>query len=270
MPNSDCDGASILDFGCGPGHDLVGFGVWSKPSRLAGVDVSRASLAEASSRISLHTIAAELHHVDVQQRPLPFANSSFDLVHCSGVLHHMADPASALEEFRRVLKPGGQCRIMVYNRQSIWYHLYVPYVLQIEEGKFPGLTLDEAFQRSTDGPDCPIRGPIRAKNSSPWSNLSGSNCHGGVAVSAWEMVQLPKRHLALLDKRLPRESREFLVGLCLMTAVCPPTMGTTLALTGVMALRRFNLTSSLPSTARWGRLSSNGASAAIRTKRRRK
>ena len=191
------------------------FGVWSKPSRLAGVDVSRASLAEASSRISLHTIAAELHHVDVQQRPLPFANSSFDLVHCSGVLHHMADPASALEEFRRVLKPGGQCRIMVYNRQSIWYHLYVPYVLQIEEGKFPGLTLDEAFQRSTDGPDCPIsRAYSREKFQSLVEPFGFKLVTCGVAVSAWEMVQLPKRHLALLDKRLPRESREFLVGLC--------------------------------------------------------
>src|SRR5687768_14872252 len=34
MPMSGFDGRIILDFGCGPGHDLVGFGTYSKPARL--------------------------------------------------------------------------------------------------------------------------------------------------------------------------------------------------------------------------------------------
>jgi|GEM_PF-6486271 len=47
MPTSVEDNLSILDFGCGPGNDLVGFGVMSKPCRLVGVDVSASSLTEA-------------------------------------------------------------------------------------------------------------------------------------------------------------------------------------------------------------------------------
>ena len=40
MPVSGYDGKVVLDYGCGPGHDLVGFGSFSKPSRLIGIDVS--------------------------------------------------------------------------------------------------------------------------------------------------------------------------------------------------------------------------------------
>ena len=61
-----------------------------------------------------------------------------------------------LAEFRRVLKPGGRATIMVYNRPSIWYHLYTAYEKMVVEDAFPGLTVDEAFTRNTDGPECPI------------------------------------------------------------------------------------------------------------------
>ena len=49
MPVTGKDGRVILDYGCGPGHDLVGFGLRSKPTRLIGMDVSTSSLAEADS-----------------------------------------------------------------------------------------------------------------------------------------------------------------------------------------------------------------------------
>ncbi len=40
MPVDGQDGKIVLDYGCGPGNDLIGFGIHSKPSRLIGVDVS--------------------------------------------------------------------------------------------------------------------------------------------------------------------------------------------------------------------------------------
>ena len=54
MPVSGYCNKAVLDFGCGPGHDLVGFGVYSKPSRLVGADLSSSSLAEANVRLKLH------------------------------------------------------------------------------------------------------------------------------------------------------------------------------------------------------------------------
>jgi hypothetical protein len=45
---------------------------------------------------------------------------------------------------------------MVYNRQSLWYHLYTAFQRQIVDGAYADLSIDEAFQRNTDGEDCPI------------------------------------------------------------------------------------------------------------------
>lgn len=50
---------------------------------------------------------------------LPFADNSFDLVYSWGVLHHTPDTPHAIREVRRVLRPGGRSRIMIYHRRSI-------------------------------------------------------------------------------------------------------------------------------------------------------
>jgi hypothetical protein len=103
---------------------------------------------------------------------------------------------------------------MVYNRQSLWYHLYVPYVLQIEEGKSPGLGLDDAFRASTDGPDCPISRAYRRDDFQALvEKFSFELVSYQAAVAAWEMVQLPKRHYAMLHLGVPRECRDFLYDL---------------------------------------------------------
>src|SRR5437762_4766557 len=39
MPVDGQEGKTVLDFGCGPGHDLVGFATRSRPARLIGIDV---------------------------------------------------------------------------------------------------------------------------------------------------------------------------------------------------------------------------------------
>jgi SAM-dependent methyltransferase len=83
-------------------------------------------------------------------------DDSVDLVFCEGVLHHTSHPGGLLREFGRILRPGARAAIMVYNRQSLWYHLYTAYQRQVLEGAYAGMSLDEAFQRNTDGEDCPI------------------------------------------------------------------------------------------------------------------
>ncbi len=214
MPTTGANGLTVLDFGCGPGHDLVGFGAYSNPSRLIAVDVSTTSLAEANSRLKLHDIPIDFHQVDVQKKSLPIPEGSVDLIHSSGVLHHMLDPGKALSEFRRVLKPGGVARIMVYNRQSIWYHLYVPYVLQIEQNRFSKLPRDVAFQKSTDGPGCPVSRAYQKEAFQEEVESYGFTLTSyGAAVSAMEMLYLEKRHTALMDRKLSPESQEFLADL---------------------------------------------------------
>jgi ubiquinone/menaquinone biosynthesis C-methylase UbiE len=214
MPVAGADGLTVLDFGCGPGYDLVGFASQSRPQRLIGIDVSQSSLAEAKSRLELHGAKPELHHHDVLRAPLPLPNASVDLVHSSGVLHHMPTIEPALKELRRILKPGGRAQFMVYHTDSLWLHLYVAYERQLMRRIDRNLNLLEAFQKSTDGPDCPIS---RCYTQHAFVKLVSA--YGfeferfGVAVSAWEMSLLHKRYAAIMDRRLPQESREFLAEL---------------------------------------------------------
>lgn len=214
MPVNGADGLSVLDFGCGPGHDLVGFGVFSKPARLIGCDVSANSLSEAAERLSLHSINAEILHQDVHVAPLPLDTQCLDLIHSSGVLHHMRQPHLAFAEFRRILKPGGRLQIMVYNYSSLWMHLYVAYQRQIVEGLHQGLDLRAAFAASTDGPDCPISRAYTPDEFVALAKAEGFRCESfGAAIAVWEMSLLPKRFDALMNERLPSESRKFLSSL---------------------------------------------------------
>lgn len=214
LPVAGKDGMAILDFGCGPGHDLIGFAHQSRPSRLVGVDISKTSLAEAEQRLRLHQAPAELVHVEYGTYDLPFAAASFDYIHCSGVLMCIEDPPRLLREFARLLRPQGELRLMVYNYDSIWLHLYVAYVVQIENGLYSDLPTRVAFTRTTDGEDCPVNAVWRPEEMIALGREAGFAAeYLGAAMSLWELHLLPRRHLACLQPALPDESREFLLGL---------------------------------------------------------
>lgn len=153
------DGEHILDYGCGPGNDVVGFLLYARPRLVTGLDVSAKALELARARVALHAIApervslVEIHESDPQ---LPLDGASVDHVNSGGVIHHVTDPGHVLRELRRVLRPQGTCTVMVYNRDSIYFHLYTAYMRTIVDGTFRGLPIEEAFRRNTDGPECPI------------------------------------------------------------------------------------------------------------------
>lgn len=50
---------------------------------------------------------------------LPFPDGHFDYYYSFGVLHHAADTAACVAEAHRILRPGGQARVMLYNRRSL-------------------------------------------------------------------------------------------------------------------------------------------------------
>jgi len=213
MPVSGHDGKVILDYGCGPGNDLVGFGTFSAPRRLIGADVSSTSLQEATQRLALHGIAAQLIHVD-DTGTIPLDSHSVDYIHCSGVLHHIADPGAVLREFRRVLAPGGAIRVMVYNYDSLWLHLYVAYLKRIFEGESRDLDIRQAFSKTTDGPDCPIADVYKTDEFLRLAQSNGLSADFlGAGISMWEMSLLPRRFEAIMSPHLEREHRSFLIAL---------------------------------------------------------
>jgi len=90
----------LLDLGCGPGS-LVRYLRDIPGVRITGVDLSPEMVRYAK----IHHPDVEFHVGDAES--IPFDNDSFDVVLCSGMLHHLPRLDVALTEIGRVLKPGG-------------------------------------------------------------------------------------------------------------------------------------------------------------------
>ncbi len=108
-------GLRVLEIGVGMGAD---YEQWLKARAIAtGVDLSAVSLERAHRRCELAGLAPDLHLADAEN--LPFASNSFDLVYSYGVMHHSLHTADCVNEAWRVLKPGGEARIMLYHHPSL-------------------------------------------------------------------------------------------------------------------------------------------------------
>ena len=97
--------ARLLEIGCGAGVALPPLAALLQPTRLVGIDIDADRLRMASERLQRTRTAAELYRADV--RALPFASGSFDVVLDFGTCYHISDPARALREIVRVLRPDG-------------------------------------------------------------------------------------------------------------------------------------------------------------------
>jgi SAM-dependent methyltransferase len=233
MPVNEADGLTVVDYGCGPGHDLVGFSEFSKPARLIGIDVSRTALSASERRLALHGKKAELIHIQENSNEISIETGSIDLVHSSGVLHHVKNLEAALKDISRILKKGGKFQVMVYNYDSLWLHLYTAYVHQIEMGLYKNLSILDAFRRTTDGPDCPISHCYRPPDFLKFvEDIGFSGLFKGVSISLQELELLPKRYAAMQNRRLPREHRDFLAALQFDQACHPIINGTVAGING--------------------------------------
>lgn len=116
-------GKRVLDVGCGQGIDLAQFA--RAGARAIGIDLTPRHVALARAHLAALALPAEAAIADAER--LPFADGSFDWVSSNGVLHHTPAIADALSDIRRVLRPGGEARIILYNRNS--FHYWVGQVL---------------------------------------------------------------------------------------------------------------------------------------------
>jgi SAM-dependent methyltransferase len=229
----------VLDYGCGPANDLVGFAVYGKAKRLIGADVSQTALSLARRRLDLHGVNATLLKVSDDVPALPLPSESVDYIYCEGVLHHVSHPDLILAEFHRVLRPGGTAAIMVYNYESLYLHLYVAYQRQILEGFAPG-PVEEAFRRTTDRASAPpISVPYRPADFAAMCRAAGFTVDfGGGYYAALELELFRTIGAdAIADGRLAAEHRDFLSGLR-MSKGYPMHDGLPVGIGGVYQLSR--------------------------------
>lgn len=108
-------GLKVLEVGVGMGADYL---EWLKAGALAsGVDISATSIERTRQRCAAAGYRCDLRVADAEQ--LPFEDNSFDVVYSYGVMHHSPNTPQCVLEAWRVLKPGGEARIMLYHHPSL-------------------------------------------------------------------------------------------------------------------------------------------------------
>jgi len=122
--------ATVLDVGCGDGTAAAAAARVLGGHRIIGVDWSHDALRRAAPRLpyvvrggftDTDTDTADAGDDTLPAPGLPFRSACADAVLFSEVVEHLVDPDSALEELRRVLRPGGHLMLSTPNLAA-WYN----------------------------------------------------------------------------------------------------------------------------------------------------
>jgi ubiquinone/menaquinone biosynthesis C-methylase UbiE len=136
-------GLKVLEIGVGMGADYL---EWLKAGAHAtGIDMSAASLERARRRCELSGFVPDLRVADAEH--LPFSDEGFDVVYSYGVMHHSPDTARCMREAWRVLKPGGEARIMLYHHPSL-----TGAMLWLRYGALRGRSMREVVYQHLESP----------------------------------------------------------------------------------------------------------------------
>ena len=104
----------LLEIGCGVGLDLARFA--RAGAKVTGIDLAQVSIDLAKTNFEQQHLDADLYVMNGEA--MPFENETFDVVYAHGVLQYTANASRMVEEIHRVLRPGGEAILMVYNRYS--------------------------------------------------------------------------------------------------------------------------------------------------------
>jgi ubiquinone/menaquinone biosynthesis C-methylase UbiE len=118
-------GSLVLDLATGVGAMAHQLELRFLDLRLVGVDLSTSQLRASRKNHSQIPVL----RADATQ--LPFADETFDVVHCSWLLEHVPSPLSVLKETRRVLKRGGYCHFIEVDNATFHASPALPLVDQL-------------------------------------------------------------------------------------------------------------------------------------------
>jgi len=116
-----------------------------------GIDIADGPVAMARARLTRVPGARPEQVQQGSALELPFADTSFDRVVSIGCLHHTGDLARAIAEARRVLRPGGELLIMLYNRRSARRVLLWPVLAARHRVVAGAPTPEEWLRHANDG-----------------------------------------------------------------------------------------------------------------------
>jgi len=107
----------ILVAGCGTGREPIEIALALPGSRITAVDLSLASLSYAARKARDLKIG-NMNFAQADILELAGLGRQFDMIVCSGVLHHMDSPADGLRSLVACMKPGAVIQIALYSRRA--------------------------------------------------------------------------------------------------------------------------------------------------------
>jgi len=202
--------AYVLEVGTTPGQ-------FTEIMRRAGYEVAGVDLFPEQRAELWRSLGVEVRYCNIDEQPLPYADSSFDAVVLSEVIEHLvAAPLPALREMARVLRPGG--RLVLTTPNQLYVKSRVRMLADILLGR-PFEPFDD-FRRAMA-----LTGPQRYYNHSRLYTLQElcwlieqSGLHVALARygNAWEQVGIEPARLLRHPLRVAAKS-----ALWLLTSAIP-------------------------------------------------
>ena len=123
----DWRGKRVLEVGAGIGTDarnIIGRG-----AVYTGINVDRGSTEATLQALRVFSLSGTA--LERSATSLDFPDDTFDVVYSFGVLQHIPEVGKAVAEIHRVLKPGGELLVMVYNRSSVNYVIEIMFLRKL-------------------------------------------------------------------------------------------------------------------------------------------
>lgn len=138
----------VLEIGCGNGSHAQLLATHARA--YTGIDLTSYAVTSTGKRLGYLGVPAVVARMDAEA--MEFPDESFDFIWSWGVIHHSANTRKIVEEMYRVLRPGGEARIMVYYRSFWSYRIFTGLFARIANGQMlRANSFHEASQLMTDG-----------------------------------------------------------------------------------------------------------------------